>query len=171
MKLGMVACINIVYMENLSTAGCRHRRPAKIRFRRFHVFYAFQIIWNRFAKFFFFSVEMAKKYYQIFSNFWYTHFHETFCLFLIQATLIDRIWWNSVWYLVLTLSTWKICRPSAAGTGDRQKFGFAGFMFFTRFRPFGIDLQKIFFFSVEMAKKLNQIIGNFWYALLYFWNE
>ena len=54
----------------------------------------------------------------------------------------------------------EIGRPPATGTGDRQKFGFAGFMFFTRFRPFGIDLQK-FFFSVKMAKKLSQIFGNF----------
>ena len=65
----MVACINIVYMENLSTTGCRHRRPAKIRFCRFHVFYAFQTFWNRFAKNFFFSVKMAKKLSQIFGNF------------------------------------------------------------------------------------------------------
>ena len=40
---------------------------------------------------------------------------------------------------------------STAGTGDRQKFGFAGFMLFTPFRPFGIDLQN-FFFLVKMAK-------------------
>ena len=33
---------------------------------------------------------MAKKLNQIFGNFWYAHFHETFCLFLIQATFIDR---------------------------------------------------------------------------------
>ena len=29
MKFGMVACINILQRENRSTAGCRHRRPAK----------------------------------------------------------------------------------------------------------------------------------------------
>ena len=38
---------------------------------------------------------------------------------------------------------------STAGTGDRQKLSFADFVFFTRFRPFGIDLQKKKF-SVKM---------------------
>ena len=42
---------------------------------------------------------------------------------------------------------------STAGTGERQKFGFAGFVFFTRFRSFGNDLQKknIFFKMAKMA--------------------
>ena len=51
-------------------------------------------------------------------------------------------------------------RLSAADTGDRQKFGFAGYVFFTRFRPFGIDFGKKKI-SVRMVKKLSQIFGNF----------
>ena len=47
-----------------------------------------------------------------------------------------------------------------AGTGDRQKFGFASFVFFTRFRPFGIDLQN-FFFQLKWPKNLTKLLAIF----------
>ena len=40
----------------------------------------------------------------------FCHFHATKTLLWIQATFIDRFWWNVVWYLVLTYSTGEIVR-------------------------------------------------------------
>ena len=52
-------------------------------------------------------------------------------------------------------------RLSAADTGDRQKFGFAGYVFFTRFRPFGIDFGKKKIFQSEWSKNLAKFLAIF----------